>query len=837
MSDLPLYRWLDQQGEAFGHPGLTPRWTSSVKDAIGTAYSASSRVWFTCSHGILNEIYHPTIDHAQVRDMGFLITDGQTFVHEEKRHLHSTFEYIHPEALGVRYVNRDPDGRYTLTKEIICDPHHSVVLQRVRLEADPDLLPRLKVYALLAPHLGGGGAGNTARAVDLAGRKVLMAWKDEWALAMTASCGFSRVSCGFVGASDGWRDLMDNYRMNWEFGSATGGNIAMLGEIDLAGEGECFRLNPARSATSRDVSTPGAREFTLAIGIGEGTHTAAQKTMGALSMNYEDLRKRFLEQWSRAANPDALATKAQDGGKLMRASHNVLLAHEDKTYAGAFVASASIPWGQVMSDDDMGGYHLVWTRDMVQTATALLACGRAETARRALVYLACTQQPDGGFAQNFWIDGTPYWKGKQLDEVAFPLILAWRLWKAGALGELDIFPFVERAAGCLVRNAPITHQERWEENAGYSPSTLAAVISGLICAAEMSRACDGDIMGPFLEEYADWIEGHLEDWTVTNKGVLHPEIKRHYMRIRPPECGEAYAHEGCGKETIRLSNRPPGTPSEFEAREIIDAGFLELVRYGVRCASDPLIIDSLEVVDAILKRDLPQGPCWLRYNFDGYGQRADGSAYQYWGQGRPWPLLTGERAHYELALGRDIAPLLRTYEAFATSGQMLPEQVWDEADLPEQELWRGKPAGSAVPLVWAHAEYLKLLRSAVDGKVFDRIEPVYTRYCTQQGRKNIRRAIEIYTRQRPIQKMESGRSLRIIDERRFDVVWTADNWKTTQSIASKGYGSAGFSADIAPPPSAKAIEWTLHWTGPEGGSDASTDAWLGYNVKVEIEAV
>ena len=207
------------------------------------------------------------------------------------------------------------------------------------------------------------------------------------------------------------------------------------------------------------------------------------------------------------------------------------------------MASASIPWGQVKGDDDLGGYHLVWTRDMVQTATALLACGRAETARRALVYLACTQQPDGGFAQNFWIDGTPYWSGKQLDEVAFPLILAWRLWKADGLGEMDIFPFVERAAGFLVRHAPITHQERWEENAGYSPSTLAAVIGGLICAAEMARAHDSAELAEFLEEFADWIEGHLEDWTVTNNGVLHPEIKRHYMRIRPPECGEAYAHE------------------------------------------------------------------------------------------------------------------------------------------------------------------------------------------------------------------------------------------------------------------------------------------------------
>ena len=811
MSDMADYLWLDQQGEAFGAPGLEPRWTSSVKDAVGTAYSASSRIWFTCSHGVLNEVYHPTIDRAQVRDMEFLVTDGETFFHEEKRDLESTFEYVDAEALGVRYINRDPQGRYQLTKEIICDPHHSVVLTRVRLEGHPDLLPRLKVYALLAPHLDNGGAGNSARALDLAGHKALLAWKDGWSLAMAASCGFSRVSCGFVGASDGWRDLMENFRMDWEFGSATNGNIALLGELD-----------------NRCEPVAGGYEFILAFGIGEGHHTALQKTMGSLAMPFEENRRRFIAQWSRAANPEWLAARSGDGGKLMRTSHNVLLAHEDKTYSGAFVASASIPWGQVKGDDDLGGYHLVWTRDMVQTATALMACGRAETARRALVYLACTQHPDGGFSQNFWIDGTPYWKGLQLDEVAYPVILAWRLWKADALGAMDIFPFVERAAGFLVRHCPITNQERWEENPGYSPSTLAAAISGLICAAEIVRAHDSAELAVFLEEFADWIEKHLEDWTVTNNGVLLPEIKRHYMRIRPPECGEAYAHEGCGREALHLANRPPGTRTEFEAREIIDAGFLELVRYGIRRADDPLIVDSLKVVDAVLKRELPQGSCWLRYNEDGYGQRPDGGPFQGWGQGRPWPLLIGERAHYELAAGNGFEVLIRTYEAFATCGQMMPEQVWDEADIPEWSMKRGEPAGSACPLVWAHAEYLKLLRSALDGKVFDRVDPVYERYCEPEGRGKRRRDMEIYSRLRPIQRMDAGNTLRILDERNFELVWTEDVWKTVEKLLSRNLGSAGFSADITPGTGSSAVEWTLYW--PE------QDAWLGYNVVVKVDA-
>jgi glucoamylase len=795
---------------------MQPRWTSSVKDAVGTAYAASSRIWFTCSHGILNEIYHPTIDRAQVRDMEFLITDGETFAHEEKRDLLSRFEYIHPEALGVHYTNCDPEGRYALAKDIICDPHHSVVLTHVRLTGHAELLPRLKIYALLAPHLNGGGANNSARVVDIAGHRAFLAWKDGWSLTLASSCGFSRMSCGFVGVSDGWRDIMDDFKMDWQFGSATNGNVAVLGELDLAKQ------------LQHCDGPEAAVEFTVAIGIGGGHHTAAQKTMNALAVPFAESRKRYIDQWRRAAVPDWLARQSRDGGRLMRASHNVLLAHEDKTFSGAFVASASIPWGQIKGDDDLGGYHLVWTRDMVQTASAMLACGRAETARRALVYLACTQQQDGGFAQNFWIDGTPYWSGKQLDEVAFPIILAWRLWKAGGLGDLNIFPFVERAAGCLVRNAPITHQERWEENAGYSPSTLAAVISGLICAAEMARAHDSDELGQFLEEYADWIEGHLEDWTVTNNGVLHPEITRHYMRIRPPECGENYAHEGCGKEHIHIANRPQGAQSEFEAREIIDAGFLELVRYGVRRAGDPLMVDSLKVVDRVLRRALPQGPGWLRYNNDGYGQRPDGGPFDGWGQGRVWPLLTGERAHYELAAGRDIAPLIETYEKFATCGQMLPEQVWDEPNRPERRLRLGQPAGSAVPLVWAHAEYLKLLRSAVDGKVFDRIDPVYARYSERDGSARPNHTIEIHSRVRPIQKMDPGRTLRILDDDEFEVIWTQDAWQTKQTTSSRALGSAGFAADLVPSKRCTELEWTLHWR--------ERQAWLGYNVKVRIDA-
>ncbi|HTV06694.1 MAG TPA: glycoside hydrolase family 15 protein [Acidobacteriaceae bacterium] len=797
----PDYLWLDQDGNAFGAPGLQPRWTSSAKDAVGTAYASSSRVWFTISHGILNEIYYPTIDRPQTRDMEFLITDGETFFHEEKRDLDHEFAYIDADALGVRIRSSDPDGRYKLTKEIINDPHFPVVLIHVRLDGMEEVVRRLKIYALMAPHADGGGAGNSARVVNVAGKKALLAWKDGSSLAMAADCGFSRASCGYVGASDGWQDLKQNFTMDWQFGAALNGNVAVMGEIEAAV----------------------TRAFTIAIGFGEGHHAALSATMGALATPFTQHQRRFIEQWHRAATPHELAAQSQDGGRLLQISHNIVLAHEDKTYAGAFIASASIPWGYAKSDDDLGGYHLVWTRDMVQSATALLACGRVETARRALVYLACTQNTDGGFSQNFWVNGTPYWTGIQLDEVAFPIILAWRLWKLDGLAKFDVVPFVERAAAFLVRHAPITQQERWEENAGYSPSTLAAVISALICAAEILRAHGSDEVARFLEEQADWIEAHLEDWTVTNDGVVHPEVKRHYMRIRPPECGEPYAHEGCGRETIHIPNRSPGEQTEFEAREIVDAGFLELVRYGVRSADDPLIVDSLRVVDHVLKVDTPEGPCWKRYNHDGYGQRADGGPFKGYGEGGAWPLLLGERAHYELAAGHDVSGLVRTYERFASQGGMLPEQIWDRPD--EFGLKLGCPAGSAMPLVWAHAEYLKLLRSAFDGEVFDRIPPVEERYA----RGHVRCKIEVFKLRRPVYRIEAGYTLRIIARTHFRVVWTTDGWEKTATVDATALGCVGCSADLPTDASQGGpLSFTLYWT--------EENRWEGRNFDVALES-
>lgn len=811
MSDLAAaYRWLDDQGAAFGAPGLEPRWTSSQKDAVSTAYSASSRIWYTLSHGILNEIYYPTIDRPQTRDMELIFTDGETFLHEEKRDLQYDLHYIHPNAPAIRVVAADPKGRYTVTKQFISDPHRPAVLMHVRITGDEALLSRVKCYVLLAPHLNGGGGGNSARSIEVAGQRCLLAWKNNISLALGVSCGFRRSSCGYVGASDGFQDLASDMTMNWEFGQALDGNIAIMGEIDIAH----------------------TREFTVAIGLGDGHHAALACMMQTLATPYRAHCERFIEQWLRVDSPKLIAAASTDDGRLANISHNIILTHEDKTYSGAFIASASIPWGASKGDSDLGGYHLVWTRDMVQSATALLACGDTETALRALVYLACTQRTDGSFAQNFWIDGVPYWSGIQLDEVAFPIILAWRLWKEKGLGHFDIFPLVERAAAFLVCYAPVTQQERWEETAGYSPSTLAAVISGLICAADIARAKDSEELAVFLENYADWIEAHLDQWTTTTEGILCSDIPYHYVRINPPAPGEPFYNDQVPPGHIHIANRAPDEQQVFEAREIVDAGFLELVRYGIRRADDPLIVDSLKVIDAVLKRDTPSGPCWRRYNHDGYGQKKDGGPYDGWGQGRGWPLLTGERAHYELAAGNTVVPLISAFEKFSSIGGMLPEQVWDYADLPSEGMYFGKSAGSAQPLVWAHSEYLKLLRSVADKKVFDRISVVAERYSVPAAKRSFSNKIEIFQIGRPVSFLPAGFSLRVVDRCRFQIIYTLDNWSTVNHIDSHSMGRIGYFADISTiSKESGSIIFTLCWPNQGQGR---VDRWLGKNFEVTI---
>jgi glucoamylase len=788
---------------AFGWPGIEPRWARGDKEGVGTAYSDDSKVWFTLWRGTLTEAYYPTIDQPQLRDLEYLISDGRTFFHEEKRHLKPSVQRLSHHALGYRVINSDPQGTYKIRKEIIADPHLPCVLQHTRVEGENRLLSDLRLYALCAPHLGGGGRNNNAHVIEIAGRKILAAENKGIWLTLCATIPFTRLSCGYVGFSDGWTDLSQNMQMDWEFDDALNGNVALTGQMDLSK----------------------SHEFTLGLAFGSSLHNSVTTLFHSLAIPFKESRRRFVEQWERPYRKIVpLETASGDAGSLYHSSYSLLLAHEDKSYPGAFIASLSIPWGEAKGDEDRGGYHLVWTRDLVNIASGLLAAGDKETPLRTLIYLAVTQREDGGFAQNFWIDGEPYWNGTQLDEVALPMILAWRLDREMEHKNFDPYPMVLRGAKYLVRQGPVTQQDRWEEAGGYSPSTLASNIAALICASQFAREHGDEETARYLEEYADFLECHIERWTVTTQGTLVPEIKTHYVRIQPADVSDPTPVEDPNVGTLTLANVEPGKQASFPAREIVCGGFLELVRYGIRKASDSTVVNSLKVVDRILKVDTPLGPCWHRYNHDGYGQREDGAPYEGWGRGRAWPLLTGERGHYEIAAKRDPAPFIRAMERFSSSGGLLPEQIWDEPNREDAHLQFGRPTGSATPLMWAHAEYIKLLRSAHDGRVFDLIPAVTKRYIEDRSRC---KKLEIWKPNRQIVTMRSDHTLRIQAPRAFVLHWSLDDWRTTTDTRSNPTSLEVEYVDIDCEASrGRSVLFTFLWT--------ESNTWERQDYKVSI---
>lgn len=812
---------LSSANPAPGGPGATPFWTRADKDGVGTAMSWASHLWYTVAKGVVTELYYPDVDTPQVRDLQFLVTDGESFFHDPKADYHHACEPIDPAGLGYRITNTAIGQPYAIIHEVISESSAPTLLIRTRLEGDAALLPRLRVYALLAPHLEGGGSGNSGLVARTRRGAVLTAHRGNTWLAMGTDCGFRTTSCGYVGVNDGWQDVIGRRRLpEWSYDCALDGNIALMGEVDLEGRTEfitAVAFSPGDGQTPNGSLTALFEALTLPFEAPEDSYSH----LGEFMKGWRAKRDDFFKPAPNATFDDA---------RLFDMSCNVLLAHEDKRFNGALVASMSIPWGEANGDSD-GGYHLVWPRDMSQSAGALLAAGETDLPLRALLFLAATQKVDGSWNQNFYISGKGHWFGTQLDEYSFPILLAHRLRSDGALQFFDPTAMVLGAAGALIARGPSSPQERWEENAGYSPSTLASNIAALVCAAEFASPDEENPTRRFLLEYADFLESHLEQWLVTSKGDLLPGVPRHYIRLLPS--GEPTAPEQNPDDaTIYLRNL--SAQNAFPARNVVDAGFLELVRYGIRAPKDPLVEDSLRVIDASLKDELPGGPCWRRYTHDGYGQDDSGGPFLGAGVGRPWPLLTGERAMYEFAAGRDPAPYVRAMEAFAGEQCLLAEQLWNAPDLDTQaiELRFGGATGSAVPLAWAHAEYIKLVRSISDAErlklspdlaVFDRIQVVADRYLKEHPES----PLEIWNWNRQIPAIPRTKTLRIQSTANFRLHWSADGWATPQDTSAVQTDVGVFYADVAtdqqtPGP----LKFTFYWP------DASR--WEGRDYEVNL---
>jgi len=802
----------DDTRYAPGWPGISPRWTSSAKSGVGTALSPASRVWFTLSHGILNEVYYPRVDQACTRDLGLIVTDGGEFFSEEKRHARHQVEYLARGVPGFRIVNTCEHSRYRIEKEVVADPARAVVLQRIRFVPLRGTLADYHLYVLLAPHLGNHGGGNTAWAGEHKGVPMFFAQREGNALALGSSESWVKRSAGFVGASDGWQDLSQHKRMTWEYTRAENGNVALTGEVDL-------------------LVADGV--FVLALGFGASAAEAGHRVIASLLDGFEAARTAYIRGWQtwqrdlRSLDEPKSKTTATSTD-VYWVSTAVLRIHEAKRFPGGIIASLSLPWGFAKGDGDLGGYHLIWPRDLVEAAGGLLAAGAVDDARRVGHFLRVTQEPDGHWPQNMWLDGTPFWGGIQLDETALPILLVDLARRLGALDPADVarlWPMVRRAAGYIVRNGPVTQEDRWEEDPGYTPFTLAAEIAALLAAADLADLNGDAAIEGYLRETADAWNASIERWTYVEDTDLARRVgvDGYYVRIAPAEVADtASPLQGF----VPIKNRPPGS-SYSPAGHVISPDALAYVRFGLRAPDDPHILNTVRVIDALLKVETPAGPAWHRYNGDGYGEQADGAPFDGTGIGRAWPLLTGERAHYELAAGHRPAAegLLRTLETLASESGLISEQVWDAPNVPERELFLGRPSGSAMPLVWAHAEYVKLRRSLHDGRVFDMPPQPVERYIKNRTSS----ALAVWRFNHKRRTIPAGCTLRVEALAPATVRWSTDGWKTAHDTTTRDTRLGVHAADLgtATLRANTQVDFTFYWPGP--------DRWEGVNFSVTVK--
>ncbi len=764
-----------------------PTWARAAKDMVGASLG-SSRLWFTTADGILTEVYYPRIDIPQIKDLGFIIADDQGFWVELRRNGNYKVNLPFPGVPAVEIVHTHP--RFTFTLQICPMQNRDVLMMRYRLTGDANLKP----YALLSTRLGDNADSNLASVVNHNGRTLLCAEQGPFGLAL-AACGedgedvWQRCSVGEETASDGWQDFNQHGRMTWAYDSAGPGTTALTGELP--------------------------QQATLALGLATSVESAATLAVSGLMEKFSkvwDLQCRHWQAWLGGCHFPAATAKLKE--QLML-SAMVLKVHQDRTYCGAAVASLSVPWGS--NNQSRSGYHLVWSRDLVETAGAMVAMGAYGDAREVLRYLIATQQEDGHWLQNQWLGGAPFWQGIQLDEAAFPVILAASLNEHDELGGIPVKDMVQRALSFIAHEGPSTAQDRWEEDTGVNTFTLAIVIAALV---EGSAWLEEDAR-QFALLLADNWNARLDDWTFVQGTKLAQQLNigGYYIRTAPES---SLVHEGSQSEHVLIKNlaRDP----DLAADEQVATDFLQLVRYGLRRADEPRILDSLKTVDQLLKTDTPYGPVWHRYNGDGYGEKDDGSPFDGTGRGRGWPLLTGERGHYALAAGEDPLPYLESMAAMSGTAGLIPEQVWDSADIPERNLTLGRPSGSAMPLVWTHSEFIKLYYSRTLGYPVDRPAATWQRY---QGQRPVI-SHEIWGPRYHPTKLQLGNRFTIALSAQATVHWGINGWKNVRDTSMKNTGLDVWVSElpVAHLKAGDTIQFTFHMH--------DLDVWTGQDFEVTV---
>ncbi len=656
-------------------------WAPALKDAIGTSYEevgAKSPVWFTLSQGILSEVFYPHVTHPQVGDLQLLFSDGNGFFAEQKRDTQYSAQYA-GDGMVAQIHGQEKRGAYKLFQEIVTDPARPVVRIHTTLGFQK---PGIKTYLLFKPAVNNSGYQN----IGVADAKALVATHANFAgqkpvfVAVLSSAAYTQQSAGLVGVDDGWQDVSKHGRLTNARKQVGPANIALTAELAL----------PQQPSVN----------FDIAIGFGPTHEAAVMAAQQSLQVPFVQVRAAYAASWSRYLMRLRTTRFGQvqfmQKNNFARRAAQILRMHEDKVYRGAFVAGLSKP-GIAYADrasENIGGYHLVWPRDLYQVAMGLLSVGDTVSSVASLRYLVARQKPDGSWHQNFWLDGRPYWSAIQMDQVAFPILLAHQLKRLGATtlnaGDMNM---VRRAAEYLYAHGPRTQQDRWEEVGGFVPSSIAAQMAAMRAATLLTSD------KKYEAKAVEW-STKLDTWTLVPQG---PFGSKYYTRFSSQ--GNAAINE---QYNVANGGGPAMT------HETLDGGFLELVRLGVRAPQDPSILSTLDKYDrpqfGLALRN-PSGTTYLRYNKDAYGPRQHGGY---------WPLLAGERGHYAIASG-DMPTAKRQLNTMFQSAMYsghIPEQVISiKENATEVQVYHG--LGVPAPLAWSHAEFLKLYRSIEEGKVFD----------------------------------------------------------------------------------------------------------------------
>ena len=744
-----------------GAPGVTSHFDLARKDCLGTARNSTSKVWFTVANGVLSDTYYPTIDNTNVETLQFIVTDGYSFTDLQTRDTTYTVRALDASGMSCRVISTARSGRYRIITDYLTDPARNSVVIRTALEGAKGL----QLYVRFDPTVngnGGGGTGNagaddattdtsTGSPVPVASDVVTAttAANRDYAqpvyAALRADRSFAQVSSGYAGTeSDGLTQLDADHALT-SYDTATQGNVVQTARVQLGKDGGAV----------------------LALGFG-ATRAAAVATAGASAQaGFGKLLKSYAAGWaaydSHLTPPpgDAQLPGLSDArraalGSTYRLSANVLKASEDKTFPGAIVASLASPWGQAVSAGDpaqtyFGSYREVFARDLYETFTGLLSVGDVATARDTVRFLfERQQQPDGSMPRNSLVNGktAPDSFGIQLDEVAYPILMARTVGLTDASFYTDR---IRRAADFVVAHGPSFGSERWEEQSGFSPSTISAEIAGLVAAGAIAELNGDTASARLYRATADSYQRQIKNWTVTSTG---PYSADPYF-IRLSKTGDPNA-----AITYNLGNGGP----DADQRAVVDAGFLELPRLGILPTGDTDVARSLTVVDDVIRRTTSTGTGFYRYGTsaagteDGYGDchvadptdcTVEGKPWagvcenqaQNHGSGHLWPALAAERGEHDIARGgsAQAVSLWDGMAGMASGIGLVPEQAWENADLAASPFGtapecasigfvNGKAAGSASPLTWSAAAFVRLGAALREGRITEQPADTTARY-------------------------------------------------------------------------------------------------------------